>query len=493
MSLINISDLTFAYDGSYDNIFEHFSAQLDSNWKLGLVGRNGRGKTTLLRLLCGEYKASGQISAPVDFRYFPTPVRDPSAPARQAAEDACGGFAAWELSRELGLLGLSDDLLDRPFCTLSGGEQTRLLLAALFLGTSAFPLIDEPTNHLDRNGRARVTEYLRRKRGFLLVSHDRALLDGCIDHVLALNRTGAELQRGNFSDWQRERKLRDDFERAENEKLRREIGRLDAAARRTSVWSDRIERTKYATKNSGLRPDRGYIGHKSAKMMQRAKTIQARREDAAAEKAKLLHNVETAEPLKLFPLAHPKAVLAEARDLSLSYGEAPVFHGLRFTLRQGERLALTGGNGCGKTSLLRLLCGEQTASSGSLMLAANLQISLVPQDTGFLRGELGAFIAQRGLDETLFKAILRKFDFPRVQFEKPMERYSAGQRKKVLLAASLCDRAHLYIWDEPLNYIDVFSRIQLEELLLAYRPTLLFVEHDAAFCDRIATGILPLS
>ena len=101
-------------------------------------------------------------------------------------------------------------------------------------------------------------------------------------------------------------------------------------------------------------------------------------------------------------------------------------------------------------------------------------------------------IEQRGLDETLFKAILRKLDFPRVQFEKPMEQYSAGQRKKVLIAASLSEKAHLYIWDEPLNYIDVFSRMQLEELLLKFQPTLLFVEHDAAFCEKIATAEIAL-
>ncbi len=99
---------------------------------------------------------------------------------------------------------------------------------------------------------------------------------------------------------------------------------------------------------------------------------------------------------------------------------------------------------------------------------------------------------QRALDQTLFKAILRKFGFSREQFCKPLEHYSAGQRKKVLLAASLCEQAHLYIWDEPLNYIDLFSRMQLEELLLKSRPTLLFVEHDAAFCQRVATERLAL-
>lgn len=492
MSLITISGLTFAYDGSYDNVFENASFQFDTDWRLGLIGRNGRGKTTLLRLLQGEFAYQGRISSGVSFRRFPAAVRDPDAPARKAVFDAAGEFEPWELSRELSLLGLSDELLERPFRTLSGGEQTRLLLAALFLGGAGFPLIDEPTNHLDCEGRERLAEYLRRKDGFLLVSHDRALLDGCVDHIVSLNRAGIDVQRGNFSAWQREKERRDASERAENEKLRREIDRLGEAARRASGWSDRLERTKLGSRNSGLRPDRGFIGHKSAKMMKRAKTIEARRETAASEKEALLHNVENVETLRLSPLEHPKQTLLWARELSLYYGETIVQRNLRFELKRGARLALAGRSGCGKSSLLRLLCGEAVGHDGDWSAASGLKISYVPQKTDFLQGSLNAFLERRALNETLFKAVLRKFGFPREQFGKPLEHYSAGQRKKVLLAASLCEQAHLYIWDEPLNYIDVFSRMQLEELLLEARPTLLFVEHDAAFCRKIATETLVL-
>ena len=119
-------------------------------------------------------------------------------------------------------------------------------------------------------------------------------------------------------------------------------------------------------------------------------------------------------------------------------------------------------------------------------------MSYVPQDAGFLRGSLRDFAARSAIDESLFKAILRKLDFARVQFEKDMSDLSAGQKKKVLLARSLCQQAHLYIWDEPLNYIDVFSRMQLEELLLEYQPTMLFVEHDAMFCQKIADKSIEL-
>ena len=127
-----------------------------------------------------------------------------------------------------------------------------------------------------------------------------------------------------------------------------------------------------------------------------------------------------------------------------------------------------------------------------MRLGSGLIVSYVPQDASFLSGSLSAYAEACGIDRTLFFAILRKLDFARVQFEKDMADYSAGQKKKVLLARSLCEQAHLYLWDEPLNYIDVFSRMQIEQLLTAYQPTLLFVEHDRTFCDKIATETVRL-
>jgi len=119
-------------------------------------------------------------------------------------------------------------------------------------------------------------------------------------------------------------------------------------------------------------------------------------------------------------------------------------------------------------------------------------ISYVPQDASHLQGLLSDYAREHRLDESLFKAILRKLDFERVMFEKDIRDFSGGQKKKVLLAGSLCERAHLYIWDEPLNYIDVYSRMQLENLIRAFGPTMLFVEHDAAFLEATATKTVRL-
>lgn len=491
MSMIRVSDLTFAYPGSYDPVFENASFQFDTDWRLGLLGRNGRGKTTFLRLLRGEYPCGGAISGGVETASFPCEVPDMSRLTLDVLGRACPAAEEWELLRETGLLGVEAEALYRPFATLSNGERTKALLAALFCGEDRYLLIDEPTNHLDAAGRRAVAAYLRRKRGFLLVSHDRDFLDGCVDHVLVINKTGFEVQSGTFSTWWENKSRRDAFEQAQNERLQKEVGRLRQAAARTTVWSDRVEATKTGTRNAGLRPDRGYIGRKSAKLMQRAKTLEARRQKAAEEKAALLRDVERADSLKLRPLT-ARGRLLELRDLTAGYDGRTVCGPVTLALEPGERVALDGPNGSGKSTLLKLLLGEDIAHTGKLLRLSGLTVSYVPQDTSHLRGSPRDYARASGADETLLLAILRKLDFPRAQFDKDMADWSAGQKKKALIARSLCESAHLYLWDEPLNYLDVWSRMQIEELLLAFRPTLLFVEHDGAFRRKIATRTVAL-
>lgn len=492
MSLINVTNLTFGYDGSYDNIFENVSFQIDTDWKLGFTGRNGRGKTTFLNLLLGKYEYSGNISATVNFEYFPFAVADRESNTIDVIESIYPDYLLWQVMRELSLLQVSEDVLYRPFDTLSNGEQTKVLLAALFLKENSFLLIDEPTNHLDMNARKIVSNYLCHKRSFILVSHDRAFLDNCVDHILSINKTNIEIQKGNFSSWWENKKLQDNFELAENEKLRKDIARLSSAAKRTADWSDKVEKTKFGTKDSGLRPDRGYIGHKSAKMMKRAKAIEARQQAAIDDKSKLLKNLESSGSLKISQISFHSDRLVELDKVSIFYGNKTACENISFTIEQGDRIALYGKNGSGKSSIIKLICGENITHTGTLRKASQLKISYVSQDTSHLRGNLADYARDNDIDESIFKATLRKLDFSRVQFEKDMADFSAGQKKKVLIAKSLCEKAHLHIWDEPLNFIDVISRMQIEELLLEFSPTILFVEHDSEFCRNIASKVVEL-
>lgn len=499
MSLISVSNLTFSYDGGSRNIFENASFRLDTDWKLGLIGRNGKGKTTFLRLLAGEWEYSGTISASVSFEYFPFPVEDRGRSAATVAAGLYPGGERWRMERELALLDMDPTLLDRPFASLSGGERAKIMLAALFLRPGAFLLIDEPTNHLDAHGRKAVSAYLCKKRGFILVSHDRAFLNSCIDHVLSINKASIEIQKGNYASWKQNRDYRDTFESERQDKLKKDVKRLTEAARRAADWSGRTEETKFKPRKGKVPRDqqamvnRGAIGHKAAKMMKRSKSLEARRQNALDEKSGLLLNLETMEDLKIRPLKHHAQVLAQAADLTAWHEEGrPVLRGVTFRLEQGQRLAVTGRNGSGKTSLLSLVAGAALPHSGLLRVAGQTVISRVEQDLSWMKGSLAAFCRDNGLDENLFRAVLSRLGLSREYWNEDMRSLSDGQRKKAALARSLSRKAHLYIWDEPLNFMDVPAREQVEDLLLTHAPTMIFVEHDQAFVDKVATATLEL-
>lgn len=492
ISTIAVSNLTFAYEGSYDNIFENVSFSIDTDWKLGFIGRNGRGKTTFLKLLMGKFKYDGKISSSVKFDYFPFEIEDRAKNSCEIAEMIYPGYEFWKLCREISKLQVDEEALFRPFETLSNGEQTKILLAILFLKKNNFLLIDEPTNHLDMDSRLIVSKYLNNKRGFILVSHDRTFLDSCIDHVLSINRANIEIQKGNYSTWARNKENQDNMELAQNKKLKKEIERLGKAERRIAGWSNKAESSKQRASGQADAKfiDRGFVGHKSAKLMKRANAAQNRKKVSIEEKSKLLKNIETADDLKISFLKHHQNTLLEFSNLSIIFNDKPIFNPLSFSVQNGDRVWLCGKNGCGKSSLINFILNKNIIFSGDLHIASNLKISYVSQNTSNLSGSLTDFSKQYNIEESLFKAILRKFDFSREQFGKNIEDFSEGQKKKVLIAKSLCEKAHVYIWDEPLNFVDVLSRIQIENLILKYKPTMIFVEHDKTFSERIATKII---
>ncbi len=508
MAQISVNNLTFCYEGSFDDVFDNVSFMIDTDWKLGFIGRNGKGKTTFLNLLLGKYPYQGTISTNVVFDYFPYRISESQMRLSVAdfAWEIKAGCEMWRVVCELEQLGESAEILYRSFQTLSPGEKTKVLLAVLFSGENDFLLIDEPTNHLDEDARECVKKYLSSKNGFILVSHDRDLLDACIDHVLVLNRKTIEVQVGNFSSWWENKRRRDQFKKAENEKHLKEIGRLKQTAAQKAQWADKNESAKIGydpvKEHDRCISTRAYIGAKTKKMQSRVKQMEKRLNREIEEKEGLLEDLEEPVALKLVPLLHHKETLVSIREYGIQYEgtENPVFTDLTAAVGRGQRIALHGENGCGKSTLLKMILQKAgvvnthmpVIESGTCNVASGLVISYVSQDTSGLKGGISEFCRERKLEESLFCAILRQLDFERTQFLKNMEDYSEGQKKKVLLAASMLTPAHLYIWDEPLNYIDVFSRMQIEKLLLEYQPTMLFVEHDKRFREKIATGIIYL-
>jgi len=492
MSVIKIENLTFSYYGYVNPIFEEVTFYFDTSWKTGLIGRNGIGKSTLFRLLLGEEEYQGKISKSVEFIKFPPDISDTSKTVIELFKELTKDVKEWRFLRELNLLDIDESLIYREFETLSKGEQTKILLAVLFTNEKDFLLIDEPTNHLDMEGRKIVSEYLKSKKGFLLISHDRDFLDGCINHVISINRSSIDVQAGNFTSWYENKMMKDSFEITQNERLKKDIKRLREASRQSKSWSDKIEKTKKGVKISGVKPDKGYIGHQSAKMMKKSKNLENRQNKAIEAKQKLLKDIDTKESLLINCLQHHKDTLISVGNLSAYYGEKQILSNLSFEIKQGDILAIYGKNGSGKSTLIKILSGLNNNYSGEIKPASNLKISYIPQNTSDLHGSLVQYIKNMEADETLCKTILRKLGFSRELFETDMQNYSDGQKKKVLLSISLSKPAHLFIWDEPLNYIDVISRIQIEEIIKESKPTLVFVEHDRRFVEDVANKIIYL-
>ncbi len=490
MSLINVNNLTFGYEGNVNNVFENVSFNIDTDWKLGLIGRNGKGKTTFFKLLLGEYEYKGTISKNVEFDYFPFEVKDKEKMAIEVANEIAPNVEDWEIIKELNLLNTNAEILYRKFDLLSGGEQIKILLISLFLKGGNFLLIDEPTNHLDNETKENLVEYLKKKKSFILVSHDRDFLDKVVDHIISINNTNIDMQKGNFTSWHENKEAQDNFEQVQNEKLTKDIKRLEVASRNTAKWSDKIEKTKYNTNNSGSSIDRGYVGHQSAKMMKKAKVMERRTQKAIEEKSTLLHNIEKADDLKIIPLESRKSPLIVADNVQVKYNQKPIFEKISLEIENGDRIAITGKNGAGKSSLLKLIMGDEIEYTGNLKKANDIKISYVSQSTEQLKGSLKEYARQNKIDESIFKAMLSKMGLSNLEFEIDISKMSEGQKKKVLIAKSISEIANIYIWDEPLNYIDILTRIQIEEAILKYKPTLIFVEHDETFVKNVATKVI---
>ena len=508
----------FHYDAPYAEVFKDLDLLIDTGWRAGLVGRNGRGKTTLLGMIAGELAPStGSLTVPVDTVRYPLRPNESGETVFNVLKNAVAPFQTWEsqmdvlvevgtesamneygdiqsryaelggydidtrIMAEMAGLRLAEHLLARPFGSLSGGEQTRALIAALFLQRDRYPLIDEPTDHLDLEGRAVVARYLAEKAGFLLVSHDRWLLDQCADHIVSINKADVRVAHGNYSVWQQQMNREEGFERRRKENLRREIKSLKRASRARREGARRRESAK------GAHMDKGYVGHRARKQMKRAIAIERRIDRSIGQRRALLRNEEKARRLTLTAKESGNEAMITVNDLALAVAGRTLFEHVSFTLRGGARIAVTGPNGSGKTSLLQALMGTLEPKDGIIRRPAHLRFACAYQDPRWDRGFLREHLREEGIDETRFRQVLGLLGVEGEVFERDLSILSQGQRKKADLALSLMTETDFLLWDEPLNHLDIDSREQVERAVLEFEPTLVFVEHDQYFVERVAT------
>lgn len=522
---ITFNNINFHYDTPFQEVFTSLSLTIPENWKSALIGRNGRGKTTLFKLIDGTaVPNSGNIDIPFEVKYFPYQPPDQGENTFSIIKENIAPFAAWEnrmnnmlergdeeslqiyseiadlfvhfngytidslIEKEAAKIGLSNDILIRPFNTLSGGERTRALILPLFLRKDCFPLLDEPTDHLDMEGRRLLADYLAGiKKGFIIASHDRYLLDSCTDHVISINKSGIRVIQGNYSTWKYQSDIEEEFEQRKYNNLQQEISGLEKAAEQRRKWSGKKESEKTSAADSG------FVSHKAARMMKRALSIENRIENNIKSKKELLKNRETVSTIRMKQgEGKMPEKLVSINNLNVNFGGKDIISGLYLNLTKGSRMAITGPNGCGKTTLLNVIEGTVPASGGDIFVARNIKTGRAYQVPLWQNGYLKDYLAESGADMTNFRFIMSAFSMTGEIFDHPLETLSRGQLRKIDLCRTLVSAPHLLIWDEPLNYLDIASREQLEEFLTDQQPTIIFVEHDRFFIESAATDIIQM-
>ena len=453
MSQIQINNLNFIYPGQTEYIFKNVNLTLDTDWKLGLIGRNGSGKTTLLKLLLGEYESNNAISKNIEFEYFPYEIKNENDLTINIAYKILPNLEEWRLYKELNLIKMDANILYRNFSTLSGGEMIKFLLICAFLKENKFLLIDEPTNHIDEESKDSLIEYLKQKKGFILVSHDRKILNEVVDHILYIGKQNITLEQGTYNSWKFNKTNRDNNEIEQNKRLKNDIMKLDEIAKKTENWSNAVEKSKKGA------VDKGHVGHQAAKMK---------------------------------PLIASRKNLILVQNLSIFYDKKILFKNLNFEINSGERVAIEGKNGSGKSSIVKLIVGENIPNNKGLKGMPNLKISYVSQMTDEVKGTISEYARYNNVDEGIFRAMLQKLGVDKEKLDTNLSDLSEGQKKKVMIARSISEDSEIYIWDEPLNYLDIQSREQIENMILKYEPTMLFIEHDNVFINKIATKVIQL-
>ena len=496
------------------NVLDGLSFNITSGEHVAILGRNGVGKTCLFRILTGELdydegsvmiapgKRIGLISQiPVYPDGWTTEdvlktaqshlfrMQERMAEIEQLLSEGAdgddllqeydrlqsdflrlGGYEAdAERSRVANGLDITPDMRDRLFENLSGGEKTRVNLARLILEDTDILLLDEPTNHLDLHATEWLEDYISRFRGTVLaISHDRYFLDKVAQRCIEIVEGKAEFYSGNYSFFVEERQRRFEEKQKQYEKDAAKIAQLQKAADQMHLWA--------------------FMGND--KLHKRAFSMEKR-----IEKLKKTERPNSQKKLSVrfreTGFTGDEAVVMA--DVSKSYGEKKLFSGLDLEIVGGESVAITGNNGTGKSSLIKVLVGEETPDSGFAYLGPQIRAAYLPQIVRFSndsRSMLDTMIYDCKCSPQEARDRLAAFGFHGENVLRPVGVLSGGERSRLKLCMLMGSDINLLILDEPTNHLDIASREWIEDALSDYEQTLVFVSHDRYFIDRFATRIL---
>ena len=493
-------------------ILDGLTFQVDSGERVGLLGKNGCGKTTMLRILTGQldwdegevvlapdkrvglisqipvYPAGYTVEDVLDTAFRPLREmeeemeqlaarmergEDPALLRRYdqltAAFEAGGGYDTDTRKNKVcsGLQigpGMREQLFDR----LSGGEKTRVNLGRLILEDTDILLLDEPTNHLDLKATEWLEEYLDKFKGTVLaVSHDRWFLDRVVDRVIEIQEGKAEFYSGNYSFYVVEKERRYQEKLKQYEKEQAKIQQLEKAAEQLRIWA--------------------YSGND--KIFKRAQSMEKRIERMrTTDRPTRERKMEVRFGEREF---RGDEVLT-IKGLSKSFGQRALFSGVDLEVVGGERIALLGDNGTGKSTLIKILMGEEGPDEGKIRMGPTVKIGYLPQIIHFDHPErslLDTMLYELDCTAQTARNRLASFKFRGEDVFKPVSALSGGEQSRLRLCMLMDEKINLLILDEPTNHLDIQSREWIEEAVEEYEGNLLFVSHDRYFIDRFATRV----
>ncbi len=513
MSAVSVQNLTLSF--GENTVFKNVSFEIGNKDKVGLVGVNGAGKTSLFKVIKGEYQPDDGacfvgkntrlgymeqhtcsdnktvydelisvfddlIKAEKELEEIAARLTKEPSSQLIARQDILteefqknGGLTYKSLTRS-SLLGLGFDEkdFDMPTSKLSGGQRSKLILAKLLLSRADFLLLDEPTNHLDISAVEWLEGFLSSFSGaYIVVSHDRYFLDRVTNKTIEIDNGRMRSYSGNYSVFLAKKEAEQKAIREKYENDLKEIERLEGIVAQQRQWN--------REKN--------------------IKTAESKEKVIERIRSQLVAPDTLARRIR-FDFA-PKCVsgedVLEVRELSKSFGGKTVFDGVSFDIKRGDRVFLLGDNGCGKTTLLKILMKDLFPDGGKFKFGANVFTGYFDQVQAKLDLKKTAldevWSAFPFMTETAIRNALAAFLFRGDDVYKKLESCSGGERARIALLKLMLGRYNFLLLDEPTNHLDAFSREELENTLLNYSGTMLIVSHDRYFVNKLATSILELT
>jgi len=512
---IGVSNLTKAYGA--DVIFENLTFDIKTKDRIGLLGRNGTGKTTLMKIMAGfEDYQGGQVSkrkgltigyleqipnyeddntvldvlneafSQLNELKLQMEVLEKSFESLKGDElkkavnkystihdtyEITGGYGTKEkLNRILFGLEISDDMQKRLFNQLSGGEKTRVILGKILLEEPELLLLDEPSNHLDIKSVEWLEEYLGSYNGtMVIVSHDRYFLDRVVTKIIELESDGVQIYHGSYSKYVAEKELRFLLAMKEYENQQRNIKKMEEQIQRYRIWGEMRD---------------------SDKMYKRAKELEKRLEKIDKINKPIVDKKSAS--FKLIGVDRTGREVIKVENIKKSFGSKKLFKDLSFTLFYNESMCILGENGTGKSTILKIILNEINPDEGEVKIGSKVKIGYLPQEVSFEKEDISIvdyFSYHYGISLGDARRELAKILFTGDDVYKHINTLSGGEKSRLKIGMLIYEKANTLILDEPTNHLDIESREVLEESLINYEGTLLFVSHDRYFVDKIATCI----